>query len=124
MLPGEYGTSPRPWPTQASLLLDPIRFTDILTTALSIANYQRLTMVEPAQVLDALKLLDGRLSPAELKGPGLPQPAGPPGGPEVAAEVAGVVQRWWDELGNNPLATLSRKQFKAFERDIGMIRRR
>lgn len=101
--------------------MEPVRFTDILTTALSIANYQRLDALGPAQVLTALELLDGTTQPAELDPPQSPALPTVQAGPEVAAEVSRVVQHWWDDLGRDPLATLSDTQLAGFRRDIRAI---
>lgn len=79
---------------------DAARFSDILTTATSIATYLNEPSVTPEHLALACEVLAGdrRLEDAgRLSPPLLPRR---PGGPVVDAAVGDLVRRWYGEFGD------------------------
>lgn len=98
--------------------MEDIRFTDILTTSTSVANFLRASLVEKSHMIAAIDLLEEKISPEDL---GTPQPflgSRPGAGPGVAPEIAAMVRKWWDSLGQDPQAVMSGEKMDAFRREI------
>jgi hypothetical protein len=83
-----------------------IRFTDILTTASAIANYLGVNEVVAAHLLKAIAILDGTKTMDELGRPVSPLVPRPRGGPSASSAVREFAQRWFAELGSDPLAEI------------------
>lgn len=96
---------------------EPLRFTDILTTASAVATYVGEADVSARHLLDALALLRGAKTMEDLGRPRSPlvRPRGR-GGAEAA--VRALVQRWWLALGEDVLATLGPAEAGQFEADV------
>lgn len=90
-----------------SLPDDPVRFADILTTASAVADYQGQSDVAAGHLLSAIEILDGRLTLEDLGrpvSPLVPRPRQRGSEPRLRA----LVQRWWNDLGEDVNATLDR----------------
>jgi hypothetical protein len=96
---------------------EPLRFADILTTASAVANYRGQSNVRPADLLDALDIVQGTKSLEDLGRPTSPLVRRP--GPAGATDdVKAVVQRWFELLGSDPNATLDPDTAERFRADL------
>lgn len=87
---------------------DGIRFVDILTTASAVANYLAQPDVTAVHLLDAIAILAGEKTLADLGRPVSPLVPRGPRGQAAGADpaVRTLVQRWWAELGEDTAANL------------------
>jgi hypothetical protein len=101
---------------------EPLRFTDILTTSSAVANFQGAALLTAAHVLDAIALLEGAKSLADLGRP-VPAFSRRPGFGDAGAEpgVRAVVQRWFAELNHDYLATFTPDQLQLFRAQIAAL---
>jgi len=95
------------------------RFTDILTTASSVASYLAASDVTPLHMLDALDILEGRVRLEDLgraRSPLAPLPPPVHGGAEPA--VRELAQRWFERVGRDPEALLGADDVDALRQDL------
>ncbi|MFN0146420.1 MAG: hypothetical protein ACKVT1_07925 [Dehalococcoidia bacterium] len=95
-----------------------VRFADVLTTASAIANYHGLPDVTAVHLLDAIAVLRGAKSMADLGrpvSPLVPRSRTAAGGVEPA--VKALIQRWHARLGS-PGAVLSEDALAQFAADL------
>ncbi len=87
---------------------EPIRFVDILTTASAVSNYLAQPDVSAAHLLDAIAILAGEKSLADLGRPISPLVPRNPRGQAAGADpaVRTLTQRWWSELHEDITAEL------------------
>lgn len=81
-----------------------VRFTDVLTTASSIATYLAAPEVSPAMLLDAIAVLLGEKTIDDFGRPLSPLVRRPD--PAVPPAVRSLAQRWYARLGSDVTATL------------------
>src|SRR5438045_7101463 len=84
--------------------MEPLRFTDVLTTASAVANYLGAEDVTASHVLDAIAVLRGEKGMEDLGRPLSPLVRRGQAGADAA--VRALAQRWWTELGGSPDAEL------------------
>ncbi len=89
-----------------------IRFTDVLITANAIAAYLGKDTISPEYLGRALGILLNESSLEKLGPPVSPLVTHPSGGSTVGPALRELVQRWWVELGEEPLAELGEEQQK------------
>lgn len=83
---------------------EPVRFTDILTTASAVANYLGDATVAPGHLLHAVALLLGEQSMDDLGRP--VSPLVRRSGGAVDPRVRELVRRWFAALGSDIQATI------------------
>ncbi len=87
---------------------EPIRFTDVLTTASAVANYLGAREVTAQHLVEAVDLVTGKKGMEELGrpvSPLVPRPGGQ--GTAAATVVRELAVRWYARLGSDPMAVLS-----------------
>jgi len=107
-------------PQRSSLLpeSEPLRFTDILTTAAAVANYLGRGEVIAPDLLAAVCILLGEKTMEQLGRPLSPLVRRQSQGPGATAEVRALVQRWWAELGESPGAVLDEAAVARLRADL------
>lgn len=100
---------------------EPLRFTDILTTASAVANYMGQADVSANHVLHAIAILRGEESMESLGRPVSPLVPRPPGRGGSDPRVREVARRWFDRLGGEVSAELDEAQLAELERDLAAI---
>lgn len=101
---------------------DPIRLTDILTNASTIADYLGAIEVEPEHLEHAAALLLGEVTMDDL-GRGRPALGGSGRPPLGASEaVRSLAQRWFDRLERDPTAPLTPEQISDFRHEVAALR--
>lgn len=97
---------------------EPLRLTDILTNAASLADLERSEFVTAGHVLQAVRLLRGD----DTATPG-PSPVLGHGGRRaiVVPEIRELAQRWFARLGRDPLATLDAQHLEAFLEEVRAV---
>ncbi len=96
-----------------------IRFTDILTTASSVASYLAAPDVTARHMLDAFDILEGRVKLEDLgraRSPLAPLPPSLHGGAEPA--VRELAQRWFERLGHDPESLLDAGQVETMRTEL------
>lgn len=94
--------------------LAPVRFTEVLTMATSVAAYLGESVIEARHVVLALDVLQGSRTLESLGRPVSPLARRPAGGPAVHPDLASLVQAWWNALGSDPRAELDAGRLPAF----------
>lgn len=84
---------------------EPLRFTEILTTAAAVASFLGDSEVRPRHVALAVQVLRGELRFEDLGRPSSPLGRGSRS-PAVHVGLRETVQRWFTELGSDPFAEL------------------
>lgn len=87
---------------------EPIRLTDILTTASAVAHFQGDAVVVADHVRKAAGVLEGKLSLDDLGRPR--SPLVPRGEAGVSEGVRDLAQRWFARLGSDVLAVMTAEQ--------------
>lgn len=107
-------------PQRSSLLpeSEPLRFTDILTTASAVANYLGRGEVTAPDLLDAVCILCGEKTMEQLGRPLSPLVRRPSQGAGATVEVRALAQRWWAELGGSPGAALDEAAVARLRADL------
>ncbi len=102
---------------------DGIRFVDILTTASAVANYLAQPDVTATHMLDAIAILAGEKTLADLGRPISPLVPRGPRGQAAGADpaVRTLVQRWWAELHQDTSAELDVAQTARLRHELGRI---
>jgi hypothetical protein len=102
---------------------EPLRFTDILTTAAAVADYLAADAVTAEHVAAAVSLLRGEQTYEDLGRGRVPLGHRPPGGAPVEPGVRAIVQRWFHQLGDDPAAELSASDTSRFIAELAMAQR-
>lgn len=87
---------------------EPVRLTDILTTASAVAHFQGDAVVVADHIRKAVGVLGGQLGLDDLGRPR--SPLVPRGESGVSAPVRALAQRWYARLGSDVLAVLTAEQ--------------
>ncbi len=96
-------------------MTDALRLTEILTTSSAIANYLGVPVVDASHLLKAIEVLEGNVTLDDLGRPLSPMLSRlTRAGNGVAPEVQQLAQRWFAELGGDPLAEFDEESLKAF----------
>lgn len=100
-----------------------LRFLDILTTASAVASYLAAPDVAAPHMLDALDILEGHARLEELgraRSVLAPMPPSAYGGVEPA--IRELVQRWFEQLGQDPEGLLDADQVQALRAQLQALR--
>ena len=87
---------------------EPLRLTDILTTASAVAHFQGDAVVVAGHLRKAVGVLAGQISMDDLGRPR--SPLVPRGEASVSDAVRALAQRWFVRLGSDVLAVLTAAQ--------------
>ena len=94
----------------------------MLTNASAVARYVGAGEVTAAHVLDALAILLGEKQMEDLGRPVSPLVRRPSTvALDVGQPVRKLVQRWFDQLGNDPMAVLDEGDVAALRADLAQI---
>lgn len=97
---------------------EPLRFTDILTTAAAVADYLAADTVSAGHLAAAVAILRGERTYEDLGRGRVPLGHRPPAGANVEPGVRAVVQEWFHQLGDDPLAMISPSDLTRFLADL------
>lgn len=96
-----------------------VRFTDVLTTASSIASYLAAPDVSPATLLDAIAVLLGEKTIDDFGRPLSPMVRRAE--PAVSPGVRALAMRWYERLGSDVTATLDDTAIAELRADIAAL---
>jgi len=99
---------------------DRLRFTEILTTATAVASYLGAAEIGTSHIETAVAVLREEVSLAELgnaPSPLVPRSRSTP----VSGPVRELVQRWFADLGGDPLVEISPEQVETLLAELGRL---
>jgi hypothetical protein len=97
---------------------DSLRFTEILTTATAVASYLGANEIGAAHVQMAVAVLRENVTLADLgaaPSPLVPRSRSTP----VSGPVRELVQRWFADLGSDPLVEIDEEGIEVFLAELG-----
>ena len=100
-------------------MTDALRLTDVLTTSSAIANYLGVRTIEPSHLLAAVDVLTGKATLDDLGRPLSPMVSRvTKAGSTVAPEIQALAQRWFAELGGDPLGEFDADSLSRFVDEV------